>query len=94
MSKIYISGPITGIDDFDKAEKELNSAGFSVVNPVKVLSQMPEDTEYEEYMAMMMLSMCDSIYMLKGWEESTRANREHGYALATDITIIRETKGK
>ncbi len=96
MSKIYISGPITGIDDFDKAEKELNSAGFSVVNPVKVLSQMPEDTEYEEYMAMamMMLSMCDSIYMLKGWEESTRANREYGYALATDITIIRETKGK
>lgn len=45
-------------------------------------------------MAMMMLSMCDSIYMLKGWEESTRANREYGYALATDITIIRETKGK
>lgn len=100
MNKIYISGPITDIEDymknFDNAEKKLKSAGFSVVNPVKVLSQMPEDTEYEEYMdmAMMMLSMCDSIYMLKGWEKSTGANREYGYALATDITIIRETKGK
>ena len=35
MSKIYISGPITGIEDymknFDKAEKELKSVGFSVV---------------------------------------------------------------
>lgn len=100
MSRVYISGPITGIEDymenFDKAEKELKSVGFSVVNPAKILSQMPENTEYEEYMdmSMMMLSMCDSIYMLKGWEKSTGANREYGYALATDITIMRETKGK
>jgi hypothetical protein len=28
--------------------------------------------------------------MLKGWEKSTGANREYGYALATDITIMRE----
>lgn len=100
MSKIYISGPITGIEDymknFDKAEKELKSVGFSVVNPAKVLSQMPADTGYEEYMkmSMIMLSMCSHIYMLKGWEKSTGANREFGYALATDITIMRETKGK
>lgn len=48
MSKIYISGPITGIDDymgrFSNAEKELKEQGFSVVNPAKVLSQMPADT--------------------------------------------------
>lgn len=45
-------------------------------------------------MAMMMLSMCDSIYMLKGWEKSTGANREYGYAFASDITIMREIKEK
>ncbi len=96
MSKIYISGPITGIQDymknFDKAEKELKSVGYSVVNPAKILSQMPEDTKYKEYMDMsiMLLSMCDGIYMLKGWEKSTGANREYGYALATDISIMRE----
>lgn len=96
MSKIYISGPITGIEDymknFDQAEKELKSVGFSVVNPAKILSQMPEDTKYEEYMgmSMMMLSMCDGIYMLKGWEKSTGANREYGYALASDMIIMRE----
>lgn len=98
MSKIYISGPITGIEDymknFDKAEKELKSVGFSVVNPAKVLSQMPEDTEYEEYMemSMMMLSMCSHIYLLDGWEKSMGSNREYGYALASDITIMREIK--
>ena len=41
-------------------------------------------------MSMMMLSMCSSIYMLKGWEKSMGANREYGYALATDIIIMRE----
>lgn len=96
-NRVYISGPVTGIDDymerFSNAEKELKEQGFSVVNPAKVLSQMPADTtSYEEYMqmSMMMLSMCSHIYMLKGWEKSTGANREYGYALATDITIMRE----
>ena len=41
-------------------------------------------------MSMMMLSMCDGIYMLKGWEKSTGANREFGYALASDMIIMRE----
>ena len=51
---------------------------------------MPADTtSYEEYMqmSMMMLSMCSNIYMLKGWEKSTGANREFGYALARDMII-------
>ena len=38
--KIYISGAITGTDDymkrFAKAEKELTEKGYSVVNPAKV----------------------------------------------------------
>lgn len=94
MSKIYISGPITGIDDymerFSKAEKELEAQGFGVINPAKVLSQMPAETTYEEYMkmSMVMLNMCTRIYMLKGWEKSPGANREYGYALASDDMII------
>ena len=49
--KIYISGAITGTDDymerFEKAEKELAEKGYSVVNPAKVNAQLPEDTSYE-----------------------------------------------
>ena len=45
--KIYISGAITGTDDymerFSKAEKELAEQGYSVVNPAKVNAQLPED---------------------------------------------------
>ena len=53
---------------------------------------LPQDTSYEEYMkmSMCMLDMCDYIYLLKGWQESRGANREYGYALAKDKTIMFE----
>lgn len=94
--KIYISGAITGTDDymerFAKAEKELTEKGYSVVNPAKVNAQLPEDTTYEEYMKMSfcMLDMCEAIFMMRGWEKSCGANRELGYALAKDMIIMYE----
>ena len=94
--KIYISGAITGTDDymerFAKTEKELTEQGHSVVNPAKVNAQLPEDTSYEEYMKMSfcMLDMCDGIYMLKGWKKSCGANRELGYAMAKNMIIMYE----
>ena len=94
--KIYISGAISGTDDymerFAKAEKELTDKGYSVVNPAKVNAQLPENTSNEEYMKMSfcMLDMCDGIYMLKGWKKSWGANREYGYAMAKEKTIFIE----
>ena len=94
--KIYISGAITGTDDymerFAKAEKELTKQGYSVVNPAKVNAQLPEDTTYEEYMKMCfcMLDMCTAIYMLDGFEKSCGANRELGYAMAKNMIIMYE----
>lgn len=94
--KIYISGAITGTNDymerFAMAEKELTEQGWSVVNPAKVNAQLPEDTSYEEYMKMCfcMLDMCIAIYILDGFEKSCGANREYGYALAKDMIIIFE----
>ena len=94
--KIYISGAITGTDNymerFAKAEKELTENGYSVINPAKVNAQLTEDTSYEEYMKMCfcMLDMCDSIYMLNNWDKSCGANRELGYAMAKDMIIMYE----
>ena len=94
--KVYISGGITGVEDymnhFSKAESKLIEDGFIVINPAKVNSMMPQETTYEEYMKMSitMLDMCNYIYMLKGWEKSCGANREYGYALASDKAIMIE----
>lgn len=94
MKRIYISGAITGktnyMEQFNEAEEALKKGGYSVINPAKIGSNMPKDTSYEEYMDMsiMLLNMCDAIFMLEGWQQSKGANREYGYALAKDMIII------
>lgn len=96
MKRIYISGPITGTDDymerFAYAEKVLTERGNMVYNPAKVNAGMPEGTTYEEYMtvALTLLNMADTIYMLKGWEDSRGANREYGFAKGQSMEIILE----
>lgn len=94
--RIYISGKITGTDDymerFAKAEKYLITKGYSVLNPAKVNAQMPSDTTYDEYMqiAVTMLQMADSIYMLKDWQNSNGAKIEHQIATMLKIDILFE----
>lgn len=96
--KIYISGAITNNpdykEDFERAEDYLQREypSADIINPALVNSFLPKSTTYEEYMRMSfcMLNMCDSIYMIKGWEKSCGANREYGYATAKDMKIMHE----
>ncbi len=98
--KIYISGAISNNpnykEDFERAEdylqKEYPSA--EIINPALVNSCLPKSTTHEEYMRMSfcMMDMCDSVYFIKGWEESKGANQEYGYALAKDKIILFEKK--
>lgn len=94
--RVYISGVITGTDDFmerfKEAEDRLTDEGMSVINPAHANSYMPKDTTYEEYMkvAFCLLEMCDAIYMPRGWKESRGANREYGYALARGMIMMHE----
>lgn len=94
--RVYISGRITGTNDFMERFKEvedrLTGEGMSVINPAHANSYMPKDTTYEEYMkvSFCLLDMCEAIYMMKGWEKSCGANREYGYAFAKDKMIMFE----
>lgn len=94
--KVYISGPITGTTDFmerfDKAQKYLESKGFSVVNPALVNSNLPDDTTYKDYMRMSftMLDMCDHIYMLSGYERSVGARMELNKAYELGLRVLYE----
>lgn len=95
--KIYISGPITKaegyMERFARAEEKLHAAGHIAVNPAKVNAQLPKySTTHEEYMrtSFAMLSMCDAVLMLKGWEESKGCRMEIEYACKHGITIVFE----
>lgn len=95
--KVYISGPITGTKDymsrFSTAHLSLARQGYSVVNPAMVNAMLPEDTTYDEYMAMSfaMLDMCDSVYMLDGWEKSKGAKMEFERDVKNGLNIIYQT---
>ena len=95
--KVYISGPITGHDDymerFEATEQYIKNKfgdNIEVVNPAKVNSMLPKMT-WKQYMdiCLTILPMCDYIYMMEGWEHSTGACIEYGYALASDIPDIK-----
>lgn len=94
--KVYISGTITGTNDYMKRfsdkEDELWGLGYSVINPAKVNAFLPLSTTYEQYMEMslLMLSMADTIYMLSGWEKSKGASLEHQYALTMGYQVLYE----
>lgn len=92
MEKIYISGAITNNpnykEQFEAKEKELKDK-YIVLTP---LCLPQEGLTWEEYMKvdLAILSVCDAIYMLKGWESSKGAKLEHNYALARQLKIIYE----
>lgn len=96
LKKVYISGPITGTKDYLEKFKDIETAlvlvhqGVEVINPAKVNANLPESTTWEEYMRMSlcMLSMCDGIYMMEGWQQSRGATLEYAYAKGMGITVL------
>jgi len=96
--KIYLSGPVTGTDDykkrFAKAEDYLRMKypGWSAVNPVSVCDRLPKDTTYNECMdvCLTLVKMCDAIYMMKGWEKSNGAKAECALAIAMGLNVYEE----
>lgn len=95
---IYISGGITGFTNeeymkhFDRAEDDLWDFGYEkIINPANVSSMLPE-LSHSEYMTvcMALLSLCDSIYMLKGYERSKGAMMELEYAKEHGYKVVYE----
>ena len=90
---IYISGPMRGVDNyrekFERAKRLIEKGGHRVINPA-ALDLYGLTREQMLSVDLLLLSLCDTIYMLKGWESSCGANREYGYALAKGLDIMFE----
>lgn len=83
--KVYISGPITGIDfgnrfAFMCARSALELCGYEAVDPSEV--QLDDEASWSDYMRadLKLLLDCDFIYMLDGWEDSKGARIERELA--------------
>ena len=93
---IYISGPVDGVENYEKnfkkAEEDFTEAGYKVVNPANIdVTGMSREEILD--MDLKLLRECDSICMLKGWQQSCGANREYGFAVGNYMDILCEEEG-
>jgi hypothetical protein len=93
MKRIYISGPMTGVPDFNfpafNAEAaRLRSMGYDVVNPEEINTDT--STPYNECMRndLKALLDCDTIAMLDGWMDSKGAHLEMHIAHRVGIKVV------
>lgn len=94
--RIYISGPITGIEPsvayrwFLNAEWKIQKLGHIAVNPLKIGYFLPEDFRHQDFMDvdMAILKKMDAIVLLDGWESSQGCTQEFSYACRNDMKIF------
>lgn len=106
MQKVYISGPITGVKDYNRdafcsAEKMLKEKEYLACNPLRLNGIVGDNDEIivtkentrEYYLKrdVRCLVDCDFIYFLKGWENSRGAKFEK---MIADELLIKELKFK
>lgn len=93
MIRVYISGPMTGIENFNypafhAAAAQLRAAGYVVENPAE--NPHPECRSWEGYMriAVAQLAKCDRIVTLPGWQASRGAKVEVDLGLTLGMDVV------
>lgn len=90
--KVYISGPMTGLPEFNypafvDAERHLASQGHDVVNPVR--HGFDPAKTWSDYMRLALIDVasCDGVALLDGWEGSRGAQLEAHVATSLGLPV-------
>lgn len=90
--RIYLSGPMTGIPEynipaFNAAAGQLRAAGFEVVNPAE--NGLPPAAEWHRHMRVDIANLvtCDGLVTLHGWQASRGAKLEYDIAVRLDMPV-------
>ncbi len=90
--RIYISGPMSGLPDFNypafhDASAQWRAAGYEVLSPAELDLAETTDLTWEDYLRrdLRMLLDCDAIALLDGWENSRGAALEYHVATALGL---------
>lgn len=91
LPRIYVSGPMTGLPDFNKpafnaAAAALREAGYTVFNPVN--NGVPENARWATHMRADIVGLmgCYGLCYLPGWFDSRGAKLEMQIAQELEIT--------
>ena len=92
--RLYLSGPITGIEDygprFAAAADQLEAVGYTVVNPATIGDR--PGWLWADYMraALQLMCNCQGVALLPGWQESkgARLEREVADRLSMPTTTV------
>lgn len=104
MKAVYIAGPMTGMENLNRAAfadaaEGLSAAGWTVYDPVEISEMYGTAEELEADPGLLALAIkaelsyvarADAIYLLKGWERSVGAKRELLVALSCGLEVITE----
>ena len=98
MLHVYLSGPITGTEDykdrFEFGEIKVNQKFRNTaraINPVKIAEQLPQNITYEAIMQICFdaLKAYDIVLLMPGWERSMGCNQEYGYAIGIGKEVVK-----
>ncbi|KAB0728239.1 DUF4406 domain-containing protein [Pseudomonas aeruginosa] len=93
MHRVYLSGPMTGIADFNypafnAEEKRIRALGYIVENPA--VNMIYRGSPWETFMrdGIKRLMDCDILALLPGWERSRGANIERNLAITLGMHVV------
>jgi hypothetical protein len=96
--KIYIAGKVTGESiaectmKFGLAQKEIETIGYEVVNPLAVVADFNSPWEVAMKKCIKALVDCDGMVILPCWQNSPGAKIERQLAEDLNITIVNYSK--